>query len=229
MADMAHIAILRGIIGTTLRIAQLIQEMGGTHHVITQVIESSAWLLDEIAQYAMRSELSRDMKRALSSSQRELNNLQKLVIKVSSRSRIAGFLLHDADVQTITACTTSIKTVYDKLEPDLIDSVKYIKLAMDNREAIARLGCQFMALSESTLLVCPLPRITGMFPDFCSSGSVNVGCWLLTVERHGKMDSRPLPRANPVTARLLDHGAHAFKSPPVVWGCWSSNNISLMP
>ncbi|KAG6382094.1 hypothetical protein JVT61DRAFT_736 [Boletus reticuloceps] len=117
--------------------------MGGTHHAITQVIESSGWLLDEIALYALRCELSRDMKRALNSFQRELNNLQKLVVKISSRSRIAGLLLHDADVQTITACTTSIKTIYDKLE---------IKLAMDNREAIARLECQFMALSESTLL-----------------------------------------------------------------------------
>ncbi|KAF8420754.1 P-loop containing nucleoside triphosphate hydrolase protein [Boletus edulis BED1] len=70
MADIANIPMLRGIIGTALRIAQHIQEMGGTHHAITQVIESSGWLLDEIALYAMRCELSRDMKRALHSFQR---------------------------------------------------------------------------------------------------------------------------------------------------------------
>ncbi|KAF8132017.1 hypothetical protein EV363DRAFT_1164405 [Boletus edulis] len=143
MADIAHIPMLRGIIGTALYIAKHIQDMGGIHHAISQVIESTGWLLDEITRYAMRSELSRDMKRALNSFQRELNNLQKVVIKISSRGRIAGFFLYDADIQTITACTASIRTVFDKLE---------IKLAIDNRQAIARLECQLTALSASTVL-----------------------------------------------------------------------------
>ncbi|KAF8438394.1 P-loop containing nucleoside triphosphate hydrolase protein [Boletus edulis BED1] len=86
MADMGNIPMLRGMIGTALSMAQLIQvssplltlwnysevfkEMDGTHHLIVQLIACSGWLLDEITQYAMRSVLSRDMKRALSSFQR---------------------------------------------------------------------------------------------------------------------------------------------------------------
>ena len=46
---------------------------------------------------------------------RELNNLREVVTKISRRGRFARFLLHDADIQAITACTTSIKAVYDKL------------------------------------------------------------------------------------------------------------------
>ena len=44
--------------------------MGGTHHAINQVIESSAWLLEEIIQYAVDSKLSRAMNRTLSSFQK---------------------------------------------------------------------------------------------------------------------------------------------------------------
>ncbi|KAF8438392.1 P-loop containing nucleoside triphosphate hydrolase protein [Boletus edulis BED1] len=143
MADVANIPILRGIIRTALRVAQLIQDMGGTHHAIIQVIESSGWLLNEVTQYAMRSELSRDMKRTLNSFQRELNNLQRVVIKIVARSRIAGILLYDADIQVITTCTASIKAVYDKLG---------IQLSMENRRAIARLESQLTALWESTAL-----------------------------------------------------------------------------
>ncbi|KAF8557843.1 hypothetical protein OG21DRAFT_1504813 [Imleria badia] len=89
--------------------------MGGTHHAISQVIQSSGWLLDEITQYAATSRLSKDMNRTLESFQRELHKLQKVVTKVSSRGPVARFLLHDADIEAITACTTSIKAVYDKL------------------------------------------------------------------------------------------------------------------
>ena len=57
--------------------------MGGTHHVINQMIESSAWLLEEITQYAVGSKLSRDMKITLSSCQRY----------VTSSSRYQGEML----------------------------------------------------------------------------------------------------------------------------------------
>lgn len=115
--------------------------MGGTHHAISQVIEYSGWLLEEIAQYAAGSKLSKDMKRTLNSFQkyvtsnryphwrhayllsfRELKNLQNVVKKISTRGHITRFFLYDADIQAITACTTQITAIYDKLEvrPSLI-------------------------------------------------------------------------------------------------------------
>ena len=152
-ADIGHIPMLRGIIGTVLHIAQLIQvsypaadglapllnafkEMGGTHHMINQVVQNSGWLLDEIMQHTAPSALSEDMNKALKSFQkyvvsnclprgrgrqhtyhhlRELKRLQKVVTKISNRGRIARFLLHDADIDALTACAASIKAVHDKL------------------------------------------------------------------------------------------------------------------
>ncbi|KAF8557899.1 kinase-like protein [Imleria badia] len=142
-ADICHIPMLRGVIGTVLHIAQQIEKMGGTHHAISQVIQSSGWLLDEITQYAATSRLSKDMNRTLASFQRELHKLQKVVTKVSSRGPVARFLLHDADIEAITACTTSIKAVYDKLG---------LRLAMDSSQAIARLEDHVAALREATAL-----------------------------------------------------------------------------
>lgn len=142
--------------------------------------------------------------------------------KISSRNRFARFLLHDADIQAITACTTSIKAVYDKLEVrsysipglNLTNSVKQVKLAINNNQAIARLEDQLTALlCKSGVSVRPLPRITGTFPDPCGSGNVNVGCQLFFVKSHRKTDSHPLLRVNP---RVIDgpwtQGA---------WRCWS--------
>ena len=107
--------------------------MGGTHHAIGQVIQSSGWLLDEITRYAATSRLSKDMDRTLKSFQkyvtlnsryegetsyiyhhcRELNKLQKVVTKISNRGPVARFLLHDADIEAIAACISSIKAVHD--------------------------------------------------------------------------------------------------------------------
>ncbi|KAG8220498.1 P-loop containing nucleoside triphosphate hydrolase protein [Butyriboletus roseoflavus] len=116
VADIASIPVIRVTIGTVLRIAQMIEGMGGTHHAITQVVDNSGWLLGEIAQDAAKSQLSRDMKKALNSFQRELNNLQTVVTKIEERGHVARFFLQDMDIQVITACTTSIKEVYDILE-----------------------------------------------------------------------------------------------------------------
>ncbi|KAF8124286.1 P-loop containing nucleoside triphosphate hydrolase protein [Boletus edulis] len=137
--DIHNVPVLREIIGTALSIARLIQGMGGTHHAIVQAIEYSGWLLDEIAQHAMRSAtvLSRDMKRALSTFQRDLINLEKAVTSISGRDGSARFFLHEADLQTITVCTASIKAVYHKLD---------IKLAIDNRHPISRLDDQVTEL-----------------------------------------------------------------------------------
>ncbi|KAG6374159.1 P-loop containing nucleoside triphosphate hydrolase protein [Boletus reticuloceps] len=140
MADMGNIPMLRGMIGTVLSMAQLIHEIGGTHHVIVQLIACSGWLLDETTQYAMRSVLSRDMKRALSSFQRELDNLEKAMTNILGRDGSARFILHEADLQTITAYIASVKTVSDKLD---------FKLAIDNRQAIPRLEDQLTALWAS--------------------------------------------------------------------------------
>lgn len=46
---------------------------------------------------------------------RELKRLRKVVTKISNRGRIARFLLHDADIEILIACTASIKVVYDKI------------------------------------------------------------------------------------------------------------------
>jgi len=127
--------------------------MGGTHHAIIQVIESSGWLLEGTTQYAIGSKLSRDMKRTLSSFQkyvtssscyrkgdahtyhhfRELNNLREVVTKISSRGRFARFLLHDADVQVIMTCTTSIKAIYDEIGVRSIQYLDLISLMVQNR------------------------------------------------------------------------------------------------
>ena len=86
-ADIGHVPMLRGIIGTVLHIAQLIQVsypaadglapflnafkgMGGTHHMINQVVQNSGWLLDEIRQYTAPSALSEDMNKTLKSFQK---------------------------------------------------------------------------------------------------------------------------------------------------------------
>ena len=91
MADIAPVPMLRGVIGTVLHIAQLVEvstplltarrgpyrylkEMGGTHHAINQVIDNSAWLLEEITQFAVGSKLSKDMERTLNSFQRHVTS-----------------------------------------------------------------------------------------------------------------------------------------------------------
>ena len=56
------------------------------------------------------------LREAYSRSLRELKNLQNVVKKISTRNSASRFFLNDADIQVITACTTAIRAIYDKLE-----------------------------------------------------------------------------------------------------------------
>ena len=56
------------------------------------------------------------LREAYSASLRELENLQNVVKTISTRNTATRFFLHDADIQVITACTTAIRAIYDKLE-----------------------------------------------------------------------------------------------------------------
>ncbi|KAG9312308.1 hypothetical protein JVU11DRAFT_7619 [Chiua virens] len=86
------------------------------------------------------------MTKMLKSLKRELENVQKVVMKISSRGSILRFFLHDADVQAITACTASIKAAYTKIE---------VKFAIDNRQAVARLEDQLEEIrKDMTLRQC---------------------------------------------------------------------------
>ena len=125
--------------------------------------------------------------------------------KISSRGPISRFFLHDGDIRAITACTASIKEIYDKLGvrsssiPGLspANGTRQVKLVIDSRQAIARLEDQLTALCKSTALVCPLPRITGTFSDHCESGNVNVACRPFLMKSHRKSNSHPLSRVSP--------------------------------
>ena len=47
---------------------------------------------------------------------RELKNLRGAVKKISTRSPTTRFVLNDADMQAIMACTAAVRAIYDKLE-----------------------------------------------------------------------------------------------------------------
>jgi len=151
MADIASVPTLRGAIGTVLQIAQTIEGMGGAHHAIGEVVEYSGCLLEEIAQCTGPG-LSKDMRKTLSSFRKELRNLQNVVKKISTRNAVSRFFLHDADIQVISACTTAIRAIYDKLE---------VRIAMDNLEAVARLEDQITNLcdTQAALRQCECGRL----------------------------------------------------------------------
>ena len=106
--------------------------MGGTHYAISEVVEYSGWLLEEIVQHAEGTKLPKELNTlntfqkyvtsdcCLSNvylrSFRELENLRNVVEKISTRSLITRFILNDADIQAITACTAAARAIYDKLE-----------------------------------------------------------------------------------------------------------------
>ena len=129
---------------------KLFKGMGGTHHAISEVAEYSGWLLEEIAQYTEGTKLPKELKKTLKTFQkyvtsdrylsavflrsfRELRNLQNVVKKISTRTPIIRFILSDADMQAITACTAVVRAVYDKLEvrPSLVPGLSF--LTMQNR------------------------------------------------------------------------------------------------
>lgn len=129
-AGLVHIHYLKDVIAQCLSIASSVETVTETHHVLFQVLESAALLINAIIEHETETNISKDIKTAVHEFAGEVNHVQEIVQDLAQRVPEARRVLQSTDVRVISSCANSMRLVCDVLRS--MSPVKYNLASVDD-------------------------------------------------------------------------------------------------